>query len=130
MHVKPRLSHLIYYVSNPISSAERWEKLFGLTRKMTHEFAIYTESEGFGMILAFADHGLGEANYPGDTRLRSGSGNFEIDLEVDDVDAWHERAVEAGFVSICGPTDQDWGQRTCYLEDPNGIRVSFTTPQV
>jgi catechol 2,3-dioxygenase-like lactoylglutathione lyase family enzyme len=127
MNSTPRLSHLIYYVSNPISSAERWEKLLGLTRKMTHEFAIYTESAGLGLILAFADQGLAEANYPGDTRLRNGSGNAEIDFEVEDVDAWHARALELGFRSVASPTDQEWGQRTCYLEDPNGIRVSFGT---
>lgn len=125
MSLTPRLTHLLYYVSNPITSADRWEKLFGLRRKMTHEFAIYTESEGFGMVLAFADQGLAESNYPGDHRLRNGSGNFELDFEVDNVDAWHEKAVQAGFVSISAPADQEWGQRTCFLVDPNGIRISF-----
>lgn len=127
MNIVRRLTHLTYYVSNPITSADRWERLLGLTRKMTHEFAIYTESEGLGVLLAFADQGLAEANYPGEALPKGGSGNFELDFEVDNVDAWHQRAIDAGFVSITEPTDQDWGQRSCYLVDPNGIRVSFVS---
>jgi len=127
MKIAPRLTHLLYYVSNPITSADRWERLLGLSRKMTHEFAIYTESSGLGIILAFADQGLAESNYPDDTRLKSGSGNFELDFEVDNVDEWHARAIEAGFTSITEPTDQEWGQRSCFLTDPNGIRVSFVS---
>lgn len=128
MQLVPRLTHLSYYVSNPINSAKRWESLLGLKRKLTHEFAIYTESEGLGLILAFADLGLAESNYPGDSGFQAGSGNHELDFEVDDVDAWYARALEEGFEAIQAPFDQDWGQRTCYLKDSNGIRLSFGSP--
>lgn len=124
----PRLTHLCYYVTNPITSARRWEALLGLGRKLTHEFAIYTESEGLGMILAFADMGLAESNYPEDPASMVGSGNTELDFEVDDVDAWYAKALAEGFESVQAPFDQDWGQRTCYLKDPNGIRISFGSP--
>ena len=128
MQPNPRLTHLVFYVSNPINTATRFEQLLGLKRKMTHEFALQAESEGLGLVLSFVDTGIGEGFYPGDTRLRNGSGNTELVFEVGDVDAWHARALEIGFHSVTAPEDQEWGQRTCFLEDPNGIRVSFVSP--
>jgi uncharacterized glyoxalase superfamily protein PhnB len=43
-------------------------------------------------------------------------------LYVDDVDALHARAVEAGGKSLLPPGDQFWGDRFCQIEDPDGYR--------
>ena len=43
-------------------------------------------------------------------------------LYVDDVDALHARAVEAGGKSLLPPSDQFWGDRFCQIEDPDGYR--------
>lgn len=128
MSTTPQLTHLIYYVMNPINSARLWESLLGLKRRMTHEFAAYTESEGMGVILTFANHGLAEGNYGTDSTLRIGSGNAELGIEVDDVDAWYQKAIGLGFKSVKAPEAQEWGQTTCYLLDPSGIRLSFFSP--
>ena len=51
------------------------------------------------------------------------NGHFEIALYVDtfeDVDAAFRHAVENGAAPVMEPTDEPWGQRTCYIADPEG----------
>ena len=128
MNNQPRLARITCFVNNPIKSATLWENLLGLERKVTHEFAAFTESEGMGIRIAFANHGIAEGNYGTDPTLRTGSGNMEITLEVDDVAAWHKKALDLGFTSVKAPEEKDWGQTVCYLRDPSGIRLSFESP--
>lgn len=49
-------------------------------------------------------------------------------LEVDDVDAWHRRAVEAGAVSIEAPADQPYGARRAGVNDAHGNSWYFSAP--
>lgn len=44
---------------------------------------------------------------------------------VDDVDAFHARAMAAGAKCITAPEDAFWGDRICVLEDPDGYRWCF-----
>lgn len=58
------------------------------------------------------------------------NGHSEIALYVDrfeEVDASFRRAVESGAVPVLEPTTEPWGQRTCYIADPEGnlIEVGF-----
>ncbi len=48
-------------------------------------------------------------------------------LYVEDVDAGHKRAVDAGLKEIAAPEDMFWGDRTAVLEDPWGHRWTFAT---
>jgi uncharacterized glyoxalase superfamily protein PhnB len=41
-------------------------------------------------------------------------------LYVNDVDATHQRAVQAGATSVSEPADQFWGDRSGTIKDPNG----------
>ena len=41
-------------------------------------------------------------------------------LYVEDCDAWHRRAVDAGATSVAEPTDQRYGHRTAVVLDPFG----------
>jgi lactoylglutathione lyase len=56
------------------------------------------------------------------------NGHFEIALSVEDyaaVDEAFARAVAAGAVPALEPTTEPWGQRTCYVEDPEGNLVEI-----
>ncbi len=44
---------------------------------------------------------------------------------VDDVDALHREMLAKGVVSDFDPTDQTWGNREFYVEDPDGNSVRF-----
>jgi PhnB protein len=64
---------------------------------------------------------------PGGTRPSGGKQPVEIYLEVDDVDALHNRLKKKG-VAISDPlTLQWWGDRTFKVLDPNGYEIWFYT---
>ncbi len=44
-------------------------------------------------------------------------------FEVDDLDAEHDRLRATGLTFISPPTDQSWGWREAYLQDPAGNRI-------
>ena len=62
------------------------------------------------------------------------NGHFEIALYVDsfeEVDAEYDKAISKGAVSVLEPTTEPWGQRTCYIADPEGNLIeigSFNKP--
>ena len=66
--------------------------------------------------------------------LKGPNGHFEIALYVDtfdEVDAEFARAVGMGAEPILPPTTEPWGQRTCYIADPEGNLIeigSFNRP--
>ncbi|MBR5514461.1 MAG: VOC family protein [Ruminococcus sp.] len=62
------------------------------------------------------------------------NGHSEIALYVDtfeEVDKAYDYAVSKGAVSVLAPEDEPWGQRTCYIADPEGNLIeigSFNRP--
>ena len=62
------------------------------------------------------------------------NGHSEIALYVDtfeEVDAEYEKAISKGAVSVLAPETEPWGQRTCYIADPEGNLIeigSFNKP--
>lgn len=62
------------------------------------------------------------------------NGHFEIALYVDtfeEVDEEFRNAVSKGAAPVLEPTTEPWGQRTCYIADPEGNLVeigSFNKP--
>ena len=56
------------------------------------------------------------------------NGHFEIALYVDtfeEVDAAYAKAVERGARPVLEPTTEPWGQRTCYIADPEGNLIEI-----
>lgn len=66
--------------------------------------------------------------------LKGFNGHFEIALYVDtfeEVDIEFAKAVSKGATPVLEPTDEPWGQRTCYIADPEGNLIeigSFNKP--
>ena len=66
--------------------------------------------------------------------LKGFNGHFEIALYVDtfdEVDLEYAKIIEKGARSILEPTTEPWGQRTCYIADPEGNLIeigSFNKP--
>jgi len=62
------------------------------------------------------------------------NGHSEIALYVDtfeEVDKVYNDVVSKGAVSVLPPEDETWGQRTCYISDPEGNLIeigSFNKP--
>ena len=56
------------------------------------------------------------------------NGHFELALYVDtfeEVDASFKAAVENGAEPVLEPTTEPWGQRTCYIADPEGNLIEI-----
>lgn len=66
--------------------------------------------------------------------LKGVNGNSEIALYVDtfeEVDERFKEVVSKGAQPILEPTTEPWGQRTCYIADPEGNLIeigSFNKP--
>lgn len=66
--------------------------------------------------------------------LKGINGHFEIALYVDtfeEVDIEYHNAIAKGAEPILEPTTEPWGQRTCYIADPEGNLIeigSFNKP--
>lgn len=62
------------------------------------------------------------------------NGHAEIALYVDtfeEVDEQYAKVISKGAISIMKPTTEPWGQRTCYIADPEGNLIeigSFNRP--
>ena len=70
----------------------------------------------------------------GDSRVMLGESTGEwpptrsmLHLYVEDVDAWHRRAVEAGARSLREPENMDYGDRSGGVEDPFGTQWWIAT---
>ena len=56
------------------------------------------------------------------------NGHYEIALGVEnysEVDKAYEKVIKAGAQGILEPTTEPWGQRTCYIADPEGNLVEI-----
>ena len=56
------------------------------------------------------------------------NGHFELALYVDtfdEVDAAYNRVIEQGATPVLAPTTEPWGQRTCYIADPEGNLIEI-----
>ena len=56
------------------------------------------------------------------------NGHYEIALSVDnydEVDKTYIILMEKGVTSILPPTTEPWGQRTCYIADPEGNLIEI-----
>lgn len=49
-------------------------------------------------------------------------------FHVDDVDATHRRALDAGYAPSTQPRDASWGERYFHITDPDGHELSFARP--
>ncbi|AXQ79383.1 glyoxalase [Streptococcus chenjunshii] len=58
------------------------------------------------------------------------NGHYEIALSVDNydsVDETYNAVLAKGAVSVMPPTTEEWGQRTCYIADPEGNLIEISS---
>jgi PhnB protein len=64
---------------------------------------------------------------PAEADVAGGSG-LTLHLQVDDADAWFNRAVSAGATATMPPENMFWGDRYGQVKDPFGYRWSIGHP--
>ena len=58
------------------------------------------------------------------------NGHYEIALQVENfaqVDIAFKKVIAKGAEPILVPTTEPWGQRTCYISDPEGNLIEFSS---
>jgi len=106
-----------------------------LTTDMARATTFY-ETLGFRRLYGGADAPF--------TSYQAGSGYLNLELDaggrplgriwgraifwVDDVDAMHRRATDAGYEAETEPADASWGERYFHIRDPDGHELSFARP--
>jgi uncharacterized glyoxalase superfamily protein PhnB len=114
-------------VSDAGKAADFYKKAFGAMEVMRmppdekgRYLHIHLVINGGSVMLAdaFPDHG-----HPLET-----PGAFMLHLQVDDVDAWWKRAVDAGAEVVMPVSEMFWGDRYGQLRDSFGVKWSIATP--
>ena len=59
---------------------------------------------------------------------RGYSGGMRVEVQVEDVDAEHERLRQLG-IAVSDLGDQPWGERNFSFVDPDGYRWSYGQPK-
>ena len=50
---------------------------------------------------------------------------FELGFRVEDVDAAYDELVSRGVPGVTPPHTRPWGQRTAYVQDPDGVLIEL-----
>ncbi|OOZ40170.1 glyoxalase [Solemya pervernicosa gill symbiont] len=59
----------------------------------------------------------------------SSGGGLMYNIEVEDVDAEHQRLSQAGLEAVMAIEDHPWGDRGFAVRDPNGILLYINSPR-
>ncbi|MDB5585276.1 MAG: putative enzyme related to lactoylglutathione lyase [Devosia sp.] len=78
-----------------------------------------------GWILTFAADGSAKPQLSVASQGGSGTEVPTLSIEVDDVDAIHNRAVSLGLEIVYAITDEPWGVRRFYVRDPFGNVINL-----
>jgi uncharacterized glyoxalase superfamily protein PhnB len=101
------------------------EAAFGGQRVQVHEnddgAVVHAELRLAGEVVLISSTGAGNPVFD------QGAGRSVVYIALDDVDALHQRALEAGADILMAPTDQDYGSRDFAARDPEGNIWSFGT---
>lgn len=60
-----------------------------------------------------------------DPRAGNGIPRCELYLKLPFISSYIERAIQAGATLVSEAADRDWGDRVCYLADPDGHIIAF-----
>ena len=88
---------------------------------------VYLEKDGTLFLL------YGRSDFEKMTGRRFGyaqgvNGHYEIALSVEnyaEVDRAYENVIAKGAQPVMAPTTEPWGQRTCYIADPEGNLIEI-----
>jgi catechol 2,3-dioxygenase-like lactoylglutathione lyase family enzyme len=112
--------------------------LFLGVRSLRRTKAFYVDGLGLALLVGSGADGSGYMRLGGGDGFtigveerpsdEVGAAGIEIVVRVDDVDATYRQlqAVGVGFESA--PADQEWGMRHAWLRDPDGYRISISSP--
>jgi lactoylglutathione lyase len=126
-----RLTFISLYVRDVPAELGFYQRAFGFERRQLsrHENGAYGELATGETIVAFASYELVGRHLPIAFRANEPSkppAAFELTIELDDLDAGIQRAVECGATLVAAPELKAWGRRLAFIRDPEGLLVGLT----
>jgi len=106
-------------VADVAASATFAQTHFGFTEAMSADGFISLAHPSAAINVIFLATGLPTFK-PKEIAGPAGQGLLLV-LEVEDIDAEHERIAAAGATVVTPPETEPWGERYCQYADPNGI---------
>lgn len=97
---------------------------FDESREFYGEFLGFDVAMDMGWVMTFASPSNPSAQV---TLLGDPGPNAthpHLSIEVADVDALHDQAIERGLQIVYPLTDEPWGVRRFYVVDPNGVVIN------
>ena len=123
-----RLAQTYLMVADVDETADFYETVFGLSvTERSETKAVFSTGDCELVVEETFDEETLSAfglDPPGSDR---GSGVIVV-VEVEDVEAVHERALDAGATVRAAPREVDWGREMCLVEDPNGYVFELSRP--
>jgi PhnB protein len=115
-------------VDGAMQAAEFYRRAFGATLA----FAYPVDDKGRTMHVHLYINGssvmLGDP-YPEHSCALQQAQGFNLMLPVDDIDAWWQRAIDAGATAVMPVADMFWGDRYGQLRDPFGVLWALNQPK-
>lgn len=115
----------VLMVDDVAASAAFFRRLFGLRAAFEADWYVHLvapEHGGLELAIMQGDH----ETIPATGRGRAAG--LLVNVEVDDVDGLHARAVAEGVPILQPLRDEAFGQRHFILRDPNGVLVDVVRP--
>jgi len=105
--------------TNDLSKADRfYQEILGLDLLMDHGWIKTLGSDEEAKVqISFAEQGGNDTEVP------------DLSIEVDTVDEIYHKMKEAGFKIIYEITDEDWGVRRFFVQDPFGKLINILSHQ-
>ena len=123
-----KFRYTILYVEDVARSLAFYESAFGLKTGFLHESGAYGELATGGTRLAFSSRALMTQLGKAPARAAPEAPVFEIALETNDVAGALATARAAGARLVQDAREEDWGQTTSYVSDPDGYLVEICSP--
>ncbi|MAA99507.1 MAG: glyoxalase [Stappia sp.] len=123
-----KFRYTILYVEDVARSLAFYESAFGLKTGFLHESGAYGELATGGTRLAFSSRALMTQLGKAPARAAPEAPVFEIALETNDVAGALATARAAGARLVQDAREEDWGQTTAYVSDPDGYLVEICSP--
>jgi len=110
---------IIVFVADLQKSKVFYHEVLGLDVEFEDDQSVGFKIEGLAFIVLQVDRARVQLHGAPTATPRAGATAF-LTTFTEDIDALHANLVERSIHFFQGPTDQPWGMRTAYFNDPDG----------
>lgn len=119
-----KVSGVILLVSDIQLSAECYKKLGFTVRHEKADIEISVQRGDFWLELLDKNKTV-TSEYIADAGVPNKGSGIYLQVEVQDVDTFHDKLTRSGIETASTPQDYPWGKREFTVTDPDGYKLTF-----